>query len=295
MSRIVVFFIFSILFISCEKDIQLQPENASAKLVVDAQIETGQPPIVVLSKSLNYFAELNSNALTNSFVRNASVTVSNGTTTHILKEYGIVNNGITYYFYTNDIANPATAFLGEEGKQYNLQISVDGQLYSATTQIPLLTKKIDSLWWKKPPINVDSTFAIVMAKITDPVGLGNYIRYYTQIGSNNIFLPGSNSVFDDQIIDGKTYEIPVTAGVDRNRPPSSLDSSGYFFRGDTVTVKFANINQSSYNFWNTWEFAFQSIGNPFSSPIKVLGNISNNALGAFSGYSTQFKTVIIPK
>jgi hypothetical protein len=62
-----------------------------------------------------------------------------------------------------------------------------------------------------------------------------------------------------------------------------------------VTVKFCNIDQNTYKFWNTWEFAFQAVGNPFSSPIKITNNISNNALGAFCGYATQFKTVIIPK
>lgn len=292
--------LFAVLFltffiISCEKDIQLEPENAAPKLVVDAQIETGEPPVVVLSKSLNYFSELNSSVLTNSFVRNANVSISNGSTTHTLREYGITQNGITYYFYSNDFSNPSNSFLGEVGKKYDLRIESDNQVYTASTTIPLLTKRIDSLWWKAPPSGVDTTFAIVMAKISDPQGLGNYIRYFTRRGSNQIFLPGGNSVFDDQIIDGKTYEIPVSAGVDRNRPPSTLDSSGYFFKGDTVTVKFANIDRSTYNFWNTWEFAFQSVGNPFSSPIKVIGNISNGALGAFSGYSTQLKTVIIPK
>ena len=295
MKQFVVGIFFSFLFISCEKDIRLAPESQEPKLVVDAQIETGQPPVVILTKSLNYFSTISSSQLTGSFVRNAVVLLSNGTQTHRLREYSIVNNGVVYYFYSNDITNPATSFIGENGKQYNLSITVDGQLYTSTTNIPNLTKKMDSLWWKKPPASVDTTFAIVMAKITDPPGLGNYIRYFTQRGKNAPFLPGDNSVFDDQVIDGKTYDIPVSAGVDRNRPPSSLDSSGYFFRGDTVTIKFCNIDQSTYKFWNTWEFAFQAIGNPFSSPVKVTNNISNNALGSFCGYATQFKTVIIPK
>jgi hypothetical protein len=282
-------------FISCQKDIQLQPEVQLPKLVVDAQIETNQPPVVILTNSINYFSEINSSLLTNSFVRNAVVTISNGILTHRLKEYAVVNNGITYYFYSNDIANPSTSFIGENGKQYDLRIETDGQVYTSTTRIPVLTKKIDSIWWKKPPVDVDTTFATVMTKITDPAGLGNYIRYFTKRGSNNQFLPGYNSVFDDQVIDGKTYDIPVTAGVDRNKPALGKDSSGYFFRGDTVTVKFCNIDQNTYKFWNTWEFAFQAVGNPFSSPIKITNNISNNALGAFCGYATQFKTVIIPK
>jgi hypothetical protein len=42
------------------------------------------------------------------------------------------------------------------------------------------------------------------------------------------------------------------------------------------------------------EFAYQSIGNPFASPNKVLGNVSNGALGAFCGYAAFYKTIIIP-
>jgi hypothetical protein len=43
------------------------------------------------------------------------------------------------------------------------------------------------------------------------------------------------------------------------------------------------------------EFAYQSIGNPFASPNKVLGNISNGGLGAFCGYASDFKIIEIPK
>ena len=52
--------------------------------------------------------------------------------------------------------------------------------------------------------------------------------------------------------------------------------------GDTVTFKFCNIDKATYTFWSSWEFAYQSIGNPFAQPNKVVGNISNGALGAFS-------------
>lgn len=132
-----------------------------------------------------------------------------------------------------------------------------------------------------------------MARITDPPGYGNYIRYFTKT-NQDAFFPGQNSVFDDQIIDGKTYDIQVDKGVNRNE---KLDTGeyGFFKRGDTVTVKFCNIDKATYDFWRTWEFNYQSVGNPFSSPGKVLGNISNGALGSFCGYAAQYKTLIIPK
>ena len=130
-----------------------------------------------------------------------------------------------------------------------------------------------------------------MVKATDPPGLGNYIRYFTKKNSGS-FLPGENSVFDDQVIDGTTYEVPLDPGINRN---NRVDGDRTFRRGDTVTLKFCNIERATYQFWISMEFAYQSIGNPFVSPNKVLGNVSNGALGAFCGYAVFYKTLIIPK
>ena len=56
---------------------------------------------------------------------------------------------------------------------------------------------------------------------------------------------------------------------------------GYAYRGDTVTLKYCNIDKASYSSGIPGSSHFRSYGNPFSSPVKVLGNINNNALGAF--------------
>lgn len=100
-------------------------------------------------------------------------------------------------------------------------------------------------------------------------------------------------MFDDQIIDGTTYEVEVEKGVNRN---GEIDFENYSFfnRGDTVTLKFTNIDKATYDFWRTMEFSYASIGNPFSSPTKVLGNVKG-ALGYFGGYAVQYKVIIIPK
>ena len=106
-----------IIFSSCEKNINFNLKNADDVLVVDAQIENGQAPIVVLTKSFDYFSTINPQLLNNSFVRNATVTVSNGTLTHQLKEYTFpLGGGYTAYYYSVDPASPATSFIGEFNK-----------------------------------------------------------------------------------------------------------------------------------------------------------------------------------
>lgn len=278
-------------FFSCEKNIDFKLKYAAPVLVVDAQVENGQAPVIALSRSLSFFSAISAEILSNSFVHNAEVTMSNGTLTHKFKEYTIpVGNGYFIYYYSIDSSNLATAFVGEFNKQYNLTIKVDGQVYTSKTTIPALTKIFDSLWVKAPPLNVDTSKRVLMVRVTDPPGLGNYVRYYTKKNSDR-FLPGFNSVFNDEVVDGTTYQGQVDQGVDRNLPPPTGDEK-FFARGDTISFKLANIDKASFTFWNTWEFNQQSIGNPFSQPGKVIGNISNGALGAFCGYASKAGTII---
>ena len=270
------------LFFSCEKNIDFNLNKVDAVLVVDAQIENGQAPTVALSKSLDYFGAISPQILANSFVHGAEVTMTNGNVTHTFKEYTVpLGNGYFIYYYGIDSANLATAFVGEFNKQYNLTVKAEGKVYTAKTTIPVLAKIFDSLWTKLPPPNVDTSKRILMARAIDPPGLGNYVRYFTKKNRER-FLPGFNSVFNDEVVDGTTYQGQVDQGIDRNNPIPTGDDR-LFSRGDTISFKLSNIDKATYNFWNTWEFNQQSIGNPFSQPGKVIGNISNGALGAFCG------------
>ena len=278
------------LFSSCEKNVDLNLKAAEPILVVDAQIESGNAPIVVLTKSLSYFSKISPEILANSFVRNADVYVSNGVLTHKLKEYAIpLTPGYTAYYYSNDFSNPTTAFIGTLNSNYTLKIITEGKEYLSSTKILNNAFSLDSVWTKPAQGATDTTKRLLYIKTTDPVGLGNSGRYFTKKNREQ-FLAGENSVFDDQIVDGTTLSSIVPPGVDRNNKKQGEDI--LFNKGDTITMKYCNVDRATYNFWNTWEFAFQSIGNPFAQPNKVLGNISNGALGAFCGYAVQVKTII---
>ncbi len=277
---------------SCEKNIDFTLKETPDLLVVDASIENGQPPIVILSNSFDYFSKITPTLLAGIFVHDAEVYISTVNATQQLKEYFIDSAGNRIYYYSIDTANLPGAFIGKLDTKYELKVIYKGEEYDATTTIPPLSKKIDSLWWKAAPFTTDSSKVNVFVRATDPPGLGNYIRYYTQ-QNNGRYLPGIQSVFDDQLIDGTTYDLRLDPGIDRNDPIGFDDN--FFHHGDTVTLKLSNIDRSTYHFWLTMEFAYQSIGNPFASPNKVLGNISNGALGAFCGYSSTFKKLIIPK
>ena len=281
-------------FLACEKDIDIDLDQTTEKIVVDATIENGVAPRVILSRSLEYFSKIDPAILASSFVRNARIIISDGTRTHQLVEDSLTTTqGTTIYYYTINVLEPQTAIFGQLNGSYSMQITVDGKEYSATTTIPDTTRQIDSLWWE--PVQIfepeDSNLAKVIIRATDKPGLGDYIRYYTRSNSE-AFFPGLNSVFDDQVIDGTTYTFPIDKGVNKNE--DRTDGEAFFNRGDTVTIKLSNIDKVTYDFWRTFEFSYQSVGNPFSNPTKILSNIKGDALGYFGGYASQYRTIIIP-
>ena len=280
-----------LLFTGCEKDINFALVEAALVLAVDAQIENDQAPVVILTKSFSYFDKLTPELLSGAFVRNAEVYISNGTLTHRLKEYSYeLVPGLNAYYYSIDSSNLATAFPGALGGSYNLRIVAEGQEYTSATTIPAASQFPDSIWFIRAPQNPDTLKRAMYVRATDPPGRGNYYRYFTRQNSG-AFLAAEN-VFDDQVIDGTTYSLQFPPGIDRNDPVDRDDN--FFFKGDTVTLKFCSIDRNTYRFWNTWEFARQSIGNPFAQPNKVLGNISNGALGAFCGYAAGYRTLVAP-
>jgi hypothetical protein len=282
--------------ISCEKAINFTPNNREPRLVVEATIENGHPPVAYLSRSLDFFSSISPDKLAGSFVRNARVIISDGTKTDTLKEFKVPltpDGGYFLYYYSTDSSGQSASIKGEEGGKYSMIIQVDNKEYTASTSIPHLTKSIDSLYFEEGIDEKDSSKVVLYGKFNDPPGFGNYSRYFTKVNSGP-YLPGLNSVYDDQVIDGKTYNVQIEKGVDRNTT-IDLKEYSFFHKGDTISIKFCNIDKAVFDFWRTMEYTYSSIGNPFSSPTKVIGNISNGGLGYFGGYAVQYASIIIPE
>ena len=292
MFRFIVLLPLFFTIVSCERAIEFSPKETANELVVEATIENNQPPRVILSRSLAFFSTLSLEQLQSSFVHGALISISDGSRTHQLKEYAVGVQGYQFFYYTTDSANLGTEVKGQFKTRYDLNITVDGKSYSATTTIPALSKTVDSMWYLPAPDNPDSTKVVVMARTTDPAGYGNYIRYFTSTNQGPYY-PGLTSVYDDQIVDGTTYNVQIEKGVDRNAE-IDFETYSFFTKGDTVDLKLTNIDKATYDFWRTMEYSYSGIGNPFSSPTRIIGNISGGALGYFGGYAVQYRRILIP-
>lgn len=286
--------LIALTFVSCERKIDFIPENQEPKLVVEGIIEQNEHPTVVLTNSLDFFSRITKETLANSFVRGAEITISDGSTSEMLIEYEVpIDDDTLLYYYSVDTTNGRVGIRGENGKEYQLTIRSQGKEYTAVTTVPVPAKTLDSLYFYEGTKPEDSNKVVLYGRFNDPQGFGNYIRYFTNVNSG-LYLPGLASVYDDQVVDGTKYNIQIEKGVNRNQE-IDFESYAYFSKGDIISVKFCNIDKAVFDFWRTMEYSYSSIGNPFSSPTKVIGNISNGALGYFGGYSVQYESIIIPE
>ena len=79
--RILILLAAAVLLGSCTKEVKIDIPGYQKQLVVDGSIREGEPPIILLSTTQNIYAPTDITSYLSSFVNNAEVIVSDGTTT----------------------------------------------------------------------------------------------------------------------------------------------------------------------------------------------------------------------
>lgn len=327
MRKITIISLLSLVVIfSCRKQIDIELPEYSPKLVVEGIIETGQIPVIILTKSVRYFDPINAETFANLFVNDAIVKINNGDKEVQLIELcisdlssaqiegissatGISTEeliGLSYCIYTT------FQMFGEDEKTYTLTIEHEGKKWTSTTTIPKPVP-LDSAWFKL--YDGEDSLGFIWGKLSDPaVETNNYrwfaqrINKYNEPGRNgelepyigtqkdNRFIAPIGSAFDDKFFNGISFDFYYYRGEEPNssKPDDHQPLSGFFEVGDTVIVKFTSIDRKSYLYLTVFEDQVATEGSPFASPSTIPTNIEGDepALGAFIGYAPSFHTVI---
>jgi len=307
----VLLFLCSILIMSCEEEYIPEIANAEPEIVVEGYIEAGPgaiPPYILLTRSTSFFSSIDANQINDLFVHDADIRITNETDTIVLEELclnsltqiqqelvagllglggSIDSVGIDICVYVQPTLTPQ---LGEAGKRYDLDIQVEGEHITATTTIPVHAP-LDSVRYAPHP-TTDSLVEL-RSFVNDPPGIANYYRYFTQRNSEP-FYPPPQSVVPDNFFTGESFEIPLARGQVVNTPEDfDPETFGYFWKGDTITVKWCTLDEAHYDFWSTLEYNSGSEG-PFASFTRVKSNI-NGGLGVWGGYGASYHNLIVPE
>ncbi len=305
---------------SCTKEITGNLPDPTIKLVVDGNIELNTPPLILLTRTTKVFGDLNINDLGSFFEHNAEVWVKDVTAgdsvqlveyclrdlpfpdsvkADLLKGIGIIafdsNSVPNICVYSvpdvvNYFFNGTCNFYGKENHTYSLSIKSGLRFITATTSIPK-TRPVNGLSTRPHPNPANDSLVTVLVNITTPDTLGNFIRYWTKRNSESFYPPLSQSVYDDKLFRGLTLDLPLERGQPENAK-NDEKTYGFFWKGDTVTLKWATIDYKTYNFFYTLEN--DGSGNPFATQVKVKSNVEGG-LGVFAGYGTTYATIVVPK
>ena len=268
----------SALLLSCSGD--YLPEQ-NDELVVEGWIEDNGFPVVILTKNINISNKYQSlDSLSSRIVRWAKVTVSDG-------EKSVVLTGRYTKGYTPPYIYTTSHFRGEAGKTYQLTVEYGDFHATATTTIPN-TQKIDELSVER--CAQSDTLYQISLRYNDDEAEQNYYQIFTRVGGRDVrqYLAAYLGTIDNRVVKPKT-KIPVYRGRDIN----TLDYTPYYTINDTVAVKFAHIDSTSYNFWYDYTRNLTTAGNMFFATAASLRSNIIGGTGYWCGMGSDIKYVAI--
>lgn len=280
--------IFTLVVGSCEREIEIELEGSEPTIVVEGLIEAGENPRVLITKNRGFFDNFPTDfaALLDTFIlQDAVVKIAVDGTEYPLD---FVVNPFQYPFayYTT------TSLVGEVGKTYQLQVEALGKIATAITKIPPAVP-IESTYFGLNVFDVnEDSLGFLYIVYTDPDTLGNAYRLYAKRNSETQFFPVEGAITNDQFINGRT----ITFFSGQSDKPFAvqdtfIESQFFYSLGDTIYMKFCSIGSREFEFYNTFEAATGTNGNPFASPILIKSNI-NGGLGVWCGQSFYLDTLI---
>ena len=296
------FFLFALLW-SCTKEVQIEIPGYKEQLVVDGRIETGQPAIVLLSKSANVYSSTNFDSYLNSFVDNAIVVLSDGTQTDTLTKIctddlppgfeqiaaGIFGIPAEILVNLHLCAYVSLNMLGEVGKTYTLEITHEGKQYAASSKI-LEPVALDSLYWKPEDNFTDRGFS--WAQLTDPSNTADAYLWEIKYLQDFQFSKTFNPYFNDKFFNGLTFDFAYENPMSFEDTTSNDAYRGFFKQGDTIVVKMSKLGLKEYNYFDKKYNQIFSGGSPFAVPTNIPTNIDGGALGIWVAYSPWVDTLV---
>jgi len=319
-------FFISIIFISCQDEITLDLPQAENKIVVQASIEQGYPPYVILSKNQGYFDPIDSSTFEGLFISDVEsiriwYTDENG---YIVdsKDLQLIPFLDTISIFSVDdynFVNHEPYEFSKEGRKYYLEIKRNNQIITSETTIPYATP-IDCLWIQQSE-TADKDFKCdIRALYSDPADQQNNIlikskriEHYERVSDHTDSLlceiknipDGRLQLIDagsDVLINGQSFETYFPRPKESGFPSGAYNSthvkdcndSVVEFKNDVVLIKFCQIDEPSMKFWRGLVRQVGTNGNPFAEPMNLSSNI-NGGLGVFTGYGAVYYKVPIIK
>ncbi len=279
MRKLLLGFVCVISFMACDDDFRL-PDGGSSHIVVEGWIEDGGFPVVMLTRSLPVSTEYQDLGNLRDYILHwAKVTVSDGTDSVVLT--GKYDEGyFPPYIYTT------SRMRGEAGKQYTLTVEYKDYHATARTTIPPVPDKC--VFSVERSLDADTLF-IIKASFKDNPTEKNYYQFFVRVGTQTKQYQASYlGTLDDAVLHGLT-EINVYRGHQFNQD----QYIPYFTLSDTVSVKLAGIDETSYRVWDSYTKMLSLSSNLFLSTSSNMETNMSGGYGYWCGYGAITHHIVI--
>lgn len=275
-------FVFAIIIASCSNDNVSEQKSLESKLVVEGWIEQGDYAQVLLSSSIPVTDVIDSTNVLNHAIRAAKITISDGTTSEVLRVKTDKNRVPPFVYFGSTLK-------GEAGKQYSLKIEYLNRIVEATTIIPGTVALKSAEYVKK--VETDTT-GYVFVKFDDPINEKNYYQIATKIdGEEPIFVPSFYGNLDDKNFTTSLISVQINRGV-LLFPKTKF--TPYFADGDLIHVKLRTQNKDALDFWNSWQNEIVNSRNPIYPANTSLKSNIKGGIGIWAGYGQSTLIVKTP-
>ena len=261
-TQLYIFILMVFALSSCEKVINLDLNDASPQIVVEAELVAGVNDVsAILSFTSSYYKVEEQEPVSEAMVS-------------IMNEEG----DITILEYEGEGIYTAMDYTAEEGKQYTLTVDLDDNIYQSTVKVPS-SASLDSLSYRF----LDGMFGqeggyLVFLHFQDNPGEENFYRAFYDLNGEAQRSTDDVYILDDKFTNGSTIEIPLFVDT--------------FEEGDTVDVSFYSIDPETYDYILTLNTIIGN-GQPSAAPANPNSNFSNGALGYFAAYNGVEERIII--
>lgn len=277
--RKLLFCTFSLLFVvGCSDELSL--DEVAPRLVVEGWIENNDFPVVILTQSLPVSTEYQEREdLYNYIVKWAKVTVSDGMDSVVLTgKYD--DRYFPPFVYTTG------RLRGEVGKKYRLTVEYRDYYVTAETSIPDVPPHCT---FSVEPCADNDTLYQIRTTFRDNPSEKNYYQLFSRVGTDNkLYLVSYLGSIDDAVLDSVT-----TVPVYRGHQLTDKEYSPFFCLDDTVSVKVAQVDETSFRVWDSYTKTLSLSGNMFLSTSVDMETNIKGGYGYWCGYGAVSRHIAI--
>ena len=257
-------------FISCEKVIDINLNEAEPRLVVEGGIILNSGPYAVrLTTSGDFFTGEGIGYVSDAKVQ---ITGSDG------QSEELTNTGSGIYLSKNIVAKPHIG--------YTVNINYNNKQYTASDTLPEQINIIKLDYSISDLVNggpngdkeeYDNRYDI-FCSFKDSAETKNYYMLQIKVNGEDIEGRRKYNLLSDEHVNGQTVNYPFF-GIGANY-------------NDTISIVLSAVGKATYDYFRTLNDAV-SQGGMGSTPYNPISNVSNNALGYFGTFTFDEKSFIV--